>query len=241
MDTLDSVVSNFLMESGYGDAEYTRAYHIGLRGLKELLIDIDLGDIYTAKLFINPDGTANTPEDCLKVVRIYRLLGDREVSLTRNKDLSKLGRVCGVNCRPSCNCNRHNVRPDPRYGTSPYWDGGSLGKGSWENNGEYYISGDLIYLDTRFGNSCNIFVDYKALPCDEREEPYVHEYIKEAVISYIRWKFHINRKNQDKWDKQYFEKEWHREKRNARYRIKAPTKQELNQISRQSTKLGLKS
>lgn len=237
METLDSVVSNFLMESGYGDADYTRAYHIGLRGLKELIADTNVEGVYTAKLFIEGDGTANLPEDCLKVTRIYKMQGGTPVSLTRNGDRSKLGSCC--NRAPHC-CHHHKINVRGRIeNTSPFWEGGSLGVGSYKNNGEYFINGNVVYLGPSLG-ACDVFVDYKALPT-EGEDYLVHEYLVEAVIAYIRWKFHINRKNQDKWDKQYFEKEWHREKRNAVYRLKAPTKQELNQSARKNTKMGLKS
>ena len=237
MNTLDSVVSNFLMESGYGEADYTRAYHIGLRGLKELIIDTNVQGVYTAKLFVESDGTARLPEDCLKVTRIYKMQGDTPVSLSRNPDLSKLADdYCGCH---TCTCEKGvNVRGRIEH-TSPFWEGGSLGVGSYKNNGEYYINGDIVYLSP---SSCgeDIYVDYKAIP-SQGGDFIVHEYLVEAVITYIRWKFHINRKNQDKWDKQYFEKEWHREKRNAIYRLKAPMKQELNQYARKNTKLGLKS
>lgn len=237
MNTLDSVVSNFLMESGYGDADYTRAYHIGLRGLKELIADTNVQGIYTAKLFIEGDGTAQLPEDCLKVTRIYKMQGNTPVSLTRNPDLSKLADDhCGCH---TCTCEKRiNVRGRIEH-TSPFWEGGSLGVGSYKNNGEYSINGNVVYLSP---SSCgtDVYVDYKAIP-NQGEDFIVHEYFVEAVIAYIRWKFHINRKNQDKWDKQYFEKEWHREKRNAIYRLKAPMKQELNQAARKNTKLGLKS
>lgn len=248
METLDNTVNNFLIESGYGDAEYTRAYHIGLRGLNEFHIDVDLGNIKVAKLFMNGDGTANLPEGALKVVRIYRRSGKEEVSLTRNPDLSKLGSSghgCS-NCRGyRCNCGKTNVRghDDVYYGSmiAPNLVTGSLGLGSYQNYGEYYISGDLIYLSTDLIGCSDIYVDYKAIPCNDEGDPFVHPYIREALVAYIRWIFHINRKNQDKWDKQYFEKEWHRLKRNALYRLKSPTKQELNQNARQHTKLGLKS
>lgn len=237
METLDSVVSNFLMESGYGDADYTRAYHIGLRGLKELIADTNVQGVYTAKLFIEGDGTAYLPEDCLKVTRIYKMQGGTPVSLTRNPDRSKLGFDNCYNETPPQHC-RKNVRGRIEN-TSPFWEGGSLGVGSYKNNGEYFINGDVVYLSPSLC-ATDVFVDYKALPSNE-EDYLVHEYLVEAVIAYIRWKFHINRKNQDKWDKQYFEKEWHREKRNAVYRLKAPMKQDLNQAARKNTKMGLKS
>lgn len=245
METLDNTVNNFLIESGYGDAEYSRAYHIGLRGLRELHMDVDLGNIATAKLFINGDGTADLPEGCLKVTRIYRLSGKEVVSLTYNKDISKLGSSGCICSHTPCKCRPSNIRghADHYYGNIgyPHLGVGSLGRGSYQNYGEYNITGDVVYLSQDLLGCTDIFVDYKQLPCNEEGDYYVHPYIREALIAYIRWVFHINRKNQDKWDKQYFEREWHRLKRNAVYRIKSPTKQELNQNARQHTKLGLKS
>lgn len=229
-NTLQNVVSHFLLEAGYGDAEYTRAYHIASRGLRELSIDLPLGHEYVAELPVEPNGTVVIPEDCVKVLGVKRLLNGKEVALTMNPYLSKLDSSASA-------VNGSEVR----MGTSPDWRGGSLGVGSYSNYGEYHISGNLIYLSSSIGHGCSIVIEYKAFPETETEEPYVHPYVREALIAYLRWMFSINRKNQDKWDKQYFEKEYHRLKRNSRSRIKGMTRQEMNQSARQHTKGGLKS
>lgn len=244
LETLDNVVSNYLIEAGLGEAEYTRAYHIAMRGLQELQIDLPLHETFTTELWINPNGLGELPEDCLKVLSISRRLGGKLVALTREKNISNLGGSCGCGNPKACRCEIENPAGRPDYrGTNPAYRGGSYGVGSWRDYGKYYISGHTVYLSPNLAH-CNgdIVIEYKSFPKEnDTGEPYVHPYIREALIAYVRWIYAINRKNQDKWDKQYYEKEWHRLRDNARYRMKAPTKQELNQVARRHVKYGLKS
>lgn len=243
-ETLDNLVSHYLIEAGLGEAEYTRAYHIGMRGLQELQIDFPLHEVHTTELWITPNGLGELPEDCHKVLSISRRLNGQLVPLTREKNLSKLGGSCGCGNPKACRCKAENVTGRPEnIGTNPYHRGGSYGVGSWKDYGKYYITGHTVYLSPNLAHcSGEIFIEYKAFPKEnETGEPYVHPYVREALIAYIRWIYAINRKNQDKWDKQYYEKEWHRLKANAKYRMKAPTKQELNQVARRHVKFGLKS
>src|SRR5690606_18170159 len=149
-------VSHFLLEAGFGDAEYTRAYHIASRGLRELSMDLPLGNEYIAELPIEPNGTVLIPEDCVKVLGVKRLLDGKEVALTMNPYLSKLDSSASA-------INGSEVR----QGTSPYHSGGSLGIGSYNNFGEYHISGNLIYLSSSLGdrkstrlNSSHVKISY---------------------------------------------------------------------------------
>lgn len=250
-ETLDNVVSQFLMEAGFGEAEYARAYHIALRGMHELSIDLPLQEVQTTKLYIEQNGLGVLPEDCLKVLSISRKIGDGMVALTRERDIAKLGTPCESqshkchechNYEGGCICKKYNVSNPRVYNTSPYWDGGSYGVGSWKDYGKYYITGHTVYLSPSLSHCDDIYIEYKAFPKEmETGEPYVHPYVREALIAYVRWIFAINRKNQDKWDKQYYEAQWKELRRNARYRLKSPMKQELNQSARRHTKFGLKS
>lgn len=239
-DTLDNVVNEYLLEAQLGEAEYTRSYHIASRGLRELAIDLPLYSTEVTNLWIEPNGLGELPQDCLKVLRIARNVGGNLVSLTNNPDLPKMP-VRGYN-RDHHHHNNIAHHPNNVYGQS-YFGEESLGRGSWNNVGEYFISGNTVYLSPELSHCKDeIYVEYKCFPKDEVSgEPYVHPYVKEALIAFIRWTYAINRKNQDKWDKQEFKGEWLRQKKLAKYRMKAPIKQELNQYARQSTKLGIKS
>lgn len=245
-DTLRSIVADFLLEAGVGEDKFTRAYHIGVRALKELAYDVN-GENKTEKLFIEPDGTAELPQDCLKVTKIGPLNSCGEIQgLTRNSQLSKVrSTYCGECSQPlgtDCGC-RDAKYPRNVAGTSATLRtyASPLGVGSWTNIGEYRIDGDLVYLS----QNCigrDIYVEYNSFTQeDELGDMYVHPYLREAVIAFIRWKFYINIKTQYKQDKGYYQSEWHREKRNAKYRLKSNSKQELNQNARQHTKGALKS
>lgn len=249
METLRHIVADYLMEAGLGEAEFTRCYHLGVRALKEIASDVK-GKIKTSKLFLNPDATADLPDNCLKVNKIGYLEGGELRALTLNTNLSletKYTSGCvNDNCDrdPNCPCRISNVSGNPyNGGTSPYYPkGGSLGVGSWANLGEYRVEGNIIYFNSSvLGCGRDIYVEYNSFTDeDENGDMLVHEYTREAVIAFIRWKYAITKKNQDKWDKQYYEKEWFREKRNAKYRIKSHSLQELNQNARMHTKGGLK-
>lgn len=250
-ETLRHTVADYLMEANLGEAEFTRCYHLGVRALKELAFDVN-GEVRTEKLIINPDGTAELPENCLKVTKIGILRHGEIRAFTRNSNISKAIQSARRCCErdtcqrdPNCPCRISNERGKGGigYGTSPFYPpGGSLGIGSWTTLGEYRIDGNLIYFGSSvIGCGEDIYVEYNTFTDEDGlGDMYLHPYTREAVIAYIRWRYAINRKNQDKWDKQYFEKEWHREKRNAKYRMKSHSLQELNQGARQHTKGGLK-
>src|SRR5699024_4534220 len=198
LETLDNVVSHYLIEAGLGEAEYTRAYHIAMRGLQELQIDLPLHETHTTELWINPNGLGELPEDCLKVLSISRRLGGKLVALTREKNISNLGGSCGCGNPKACRCEIENPAGRPDYrGTNPAYRGGSYGVGSWKDYGKYYISGHTVYLSPNLAH-CNgdIVIEYKSFPKEnDTGEPYVHPYIREALIAYVRWIYAINRKN----------------------------------------------
>lgn len=244
-DTLRHIVADFLMEADLGQDKFTRAYHIGVRGIKELAFDVT-GENKTAQLFIQPDGTADLPTDCLKVTKIGILRDGKLRALTRNRDISKAGRLNLSNCDTPCGSDDGSCRekmPENIVGHSGYTTySASLGTGSWTNIGEYRMDGELVYFDPSFIGRCDVYVEYNSFNDeDELGDMYVHPYAREAVISWIRWKFNINTKTQYKQDKGYYERLWHNEKRKAKYRLKSSNLQEMNQSARQHTKGGLKS
>ncbi len=236
--TLKEIVSNYLIESGLGEAEYTRAYHVGLNGLRNLKMDLEPYKKRT-KLFVNPDKTSTLPSDALKVTKIGDMGSDGEIkAYTRNTNLggtvkSKCGR-CKKKVQ-NCRCKAQK----PVHNTGDYNYEGSLGVGSWTNIREYNVINRTVYLPPNHTTK-DVWIEYSSLE-DEGGDIYVNPFLEEAVIAYIRWRLAINRKNQDKWDKQYYENVFKEAKRTAKLRIKSPTKQELNQYARQSTKMGLKS
>ena len=238
METLDKVVSRLLTIDGLGEAEYTRAYHIGVMGLEDLSLDLPLTETTTAPLQFSLDGTGIVPEGCLKVLRVARQIDGQLVSLTRNKDLNKLR--CYNN-----NYHKHRVNVvghDSYTAVNGGYYNQSLGVGSWNNWGEYFIdSNNIIYVSDDLVGCGDIYIEYRMLPSNEEGDFYVHPFIQSALVAYIRWTMSINRKNQSPWDKQYFQKIYETEKGKAKFRLKAPTKSEMNQSARQNTKFGLKS
>lgn len=215
---ISQVVSEFLDELGLGEAEYSRAYRIAVRGARELQFDV-YGTPKTQLVSVSCDGTAEKPEDCVKVLSVG-LSGEYETrGLTQNSNLSKY----------------ESYRPD--ISGKSHW---SMGRGSWTDIGEYKDMGDYIILSPAHAHCGNVVIEYLSM-VDDNGEYTIHPMASEALIAFIKWKWFNAKKNQSVWDKRDYERNWWNEKKNARMRIKSPSAQLLNQHARKNTKLGIRS
>lgn len=189
MVKVSSVVANFLDSADLGQAEYSRAYRIALRGVRKFSYDVG-GTIQSTTLLINGDFTATKPEDCVKILRV--------------------GRVRNSGSR------------------------GSNNTGTWLDVGQYREVGNQIMLESNLPFS-EVEIEYIALPKDG-DEHYVHPFLEEALIAFIRWQWFLHKKNERYGDIQTFKMQYDNELRNAKYRMRY-TLQELEQHARQTTRL----
>lgn len=190
MVNLKEIVSGFLLESGYGEAEFARAYQIGVRGLKDVSRMLN-PFIVREKLFIKDNLTANEPFGCLKILKVGTL--------------SKCGKELISLCKTL-----------------------------------YSIKGNKVYFCPSFKDlgCCEIYVEYSTVMTDDKgNEIFVPDVLYETVLAYIRWKFHINKKNQDKWDKQYFHRTYLEELRKSKLILKSNTKEELESFAKTSNRV----
>lgn len=176
---LSEVVSNFLDATDLGDAEYSRAYRIALRGAREFKIDSD-GNIQRATLEIKGDYTLYLPSDCIRVVR-----------------------VCGISAN------------------------------------HYSIKGGKVYLKHGCVSGKTVDVEYLALDQDGQEH-YINQLFSEALIAYIRYNWFLTKKNNSGWDKQFYKKIYEDELRVAKYRLKAPTIEEMRKSAYGTSKINVK-
>lgn len=110
---LSDVVSNWLVMTNLGDAEYTRAYLIALRGARQFKLDSD-GDIQRVTLMIKGDGTADLPEDCVKPMRLIRN-GSCGCSNSRPLTSSDLSTHCGLKTGMWMNAGEYDIRGNVVY------------------------------------------------------------------------------------------------------------------------------
>lgn len=231
---LSQAVAYALDDMNAGDAEYARAYRFAVRALDEIRLDIT-GIIHIAKLCVNSDLTVDLPDDFIRETKIG-IFGEKGniIGLTRSDNLNRLENATeGVE-----ESNPHYFDTDEAFGN---FVNQSLGKGSYTNVGFYNISyGERkIYLDADFTHS-EIALEY--LKREEQDGEYcVDERLLEAVAAYILYRWYKAKKGASVGERREFERLWHKEKRNAKFRIKKPMLQNMNQSARESVKAGLKS
>jgi hypothetical protein len=233
---LSQAVSYALDEMNYGSAEYARAYRFAIRALDELRLDIT-GQSATCTLPVNCDLTVNLPDNFIRETKVGIWGANNNiVGLTRSNDLSFETTIQDYEYTdPNENYYKLN---DERFNT---YVTESLGKGSYANVGYFRIDYEarIIVLNPEFTYS-EIVVEY--LKKEEIDGEYcVDERLLESVAAYIRYKWHIGKKGTSVGERREYERLWHKEKRNAKYRIKKPLIQDMNRSAREGTKGGLKS
>ena len=77
--TLDEIIQNLLIDEGKNsEAEYLRYLNIGLRGLKELNMDVGK-DIKSIELTVGSNGSVDFPSDYIGYTKIGRADSDGRV------------------------------------------------------------------------------------------------------------------------------------------------------------------
>lgn len=236
---IKNVVGQFLDEINGGRSEYARAYRIALLGKKELDWDLT-GTVKPFSLSVNGDLTSSLPDDCIKVLSVGVSGHGGTALLTRNDSLSFDTGIC--------------TEEDIDQSTLPEYENGffgygdtifgeryqrSYGLGSYNSIGQYRVQGNRIILNPEFGYA-NITGTYLA-SSDVDGDICIHDMASNALLAWIRWRWHIAKKGSSAFDKQYYEKEYFREKGNAKMRIKSPSKSDMNRLSRESTKMSIRS
>lgn len=230
--SLSTIVGEFLDLIQGGQAEYARAYRIAMRGLRELEWDVT-GENYEDEFAVEYDKTVCLPDDFINLVRIGIINGKGELDpLIENKSLSVFEGRDGYSKSGSMNISSHLSK------TVLY--SGSLGVGSYPGPGSYRLDRDqkIIILNPDFCHDRVVIMYLRRKKCDG--DYVLNELSVTALVSFLDWQWHMNKSGVPSYDKLEKKREWLRQKKLAKSRIKNTTRQVMSQISRQATRQGLK-
>lgn len=227
---VSEVVGIFLDEYNGGEADYAKAYRIAIRGVKELELDITAIPKRVKLCLTTGCNVYKLPEEFIREtnVGVYTTQGDL-ACLTRNRRLLPQQYTAYYDSNSYAPIVQGDLNDDP------------IPKdfiGSYNNIGEYNIEGCNIIFSKDIGYS-EIILEYLAWT-DPEGEYYIDSRLTEALVAYIAYKWHRMKKGASAFDKQYYERQYHKEKDNAKYRIKMPTIADLNLSSRKNNFYGLK-
>jgi len=231
---LKKIIGYFLDEINGGKVEYARAYRIAVLGNKNLKWDIT-GKIAQVCIPVEDDRTAQIPDWLGKITKVGKMnhVTGKIVGLTQNNSLA-FDTHCDTEDDED-NFPRENVLDNGEYYMNSF-PPHSLGKGGYRNIGEYRISEEqgLIVLspDCDFSEIVVEGIDTR----DNEGDVCVNELLSEAILAFVRWRWHLSKKGVPFQDKKEYRNLWKVEKSNAKFRIKKPKLQDMNRIARQSDK-----
>lgn len=232
---LKQIVGYFLTLNNYGKSEYAKAYSIAIRGWKELNRDIS-GGKKTIPLDVDCDGTACIPPYVGKILKVGVLTDCGEyAALTEDSNLAE----------PVCADAEYHTGKAVQLTGGKRWetpgDFHSYGIGSHHSIGRYRLfrkeNKILLAPDTPYRQ---IIIEAIVRPTPDGEYM-VDDLEEEALLAFINWQWNVANRNMGVTEKALLKDEWLSQKRDAKYRMKAPIHQLINQNSRLHTKMGLKS
>ena len=228
---LEEIVNDILVEEGKtSENEFLRYFKLGLNGLKEFNFDIS-GGIRTVELIVDANTlTATLPGDYVKYTKIgvYGNDGDiHPLGLRNQKSLISTA-------ANSTQVNDDELNPTYFEYTQEYGVGGG-------NNANGYYRVDLENSTIHFSSDLSakkIILEYISNSLRHPKEGHVvvHEFMVDAMKSYIYWKSMQRKRNFPPAEKEAAKREYYNEKRLARARMLSFTKQEALQTIRKSFK-----
>lgn len=225
-NTLHTVVTDYLSDQEkYTTHEYLRLLNIANRGLKELTFDI-LGNTKVVLLEVDSSLRVDLPDDYVD----YNFIG----VLNNNYTLEPLGFNKKIPVSGDENIN------SKLYNEVVAASGGLFGLGGGQNSNGYYApqidkeEWQIILGSTLVG--LTIYLEYISDGTDYSSESVIHPYAEEALVSYLYWKDIQRKKYVSESEKVLARKDFYNEKRKARARLCAFTKDEAIQVIRTNYK-----
>lgn len=231
---LSSIVSQYLDLYNLGKAEYARAYRIAVRGWREMNWDVT-GKVKTVSLNVSQDKTIALPEDFISIVDFGESNNSGGIrSYTKTDNFLSQDLFDDSNTKDYTNY--------PYINQNYEFDGHSLGVGSYNNSGYYNIDLEkrLITLNPQ-SVATNLelkYVSHSGKDCTDHE---IDELATEALIAFLDWQLSKVDKRIGVAEKREKERMYYNEKSKARLRIKKLTRAIMNQNSRESVKMSIKS
>ena len=236
--TLDEIIQNLLIDEGKNsEAEYLRYLNIGLRGLKELNMDVGK-DIKSIELTVGSNGSVDFPSDYIGYTKIGRADSDGRVHV--------LGidrrRIRKTTFTSSFGVEDDNT--DDYFIFRNYLTDGSIGSiygiGGGNNANGYYtedrknnrfifngnLKGKIIVLEYISDGSSD----------ETNGEINVDPYLEEALMAFIYWRSIQRKRGIQQYEKESARREYFNEKRLAVSRLNKFTKEEALQTTRKAFK-----
>ena len=233
---LKEIVSQFLDGNDFGQAEYSKAYRIAIRGLRILNWDVK-GKIKETVLNVRQDLSAELPDDYLSYIEIGVPNSNGSLAtLTENPNLNQSINL-DVEYDDDYVGNNMIVSYDRNYLNS------RRGIGSVNNIGEFKIDVEegMILFDPCFCYR-EVVMKYNSRDIYNGKGEYViDEMCSEALLAFIVWQWYKHKQGVPQNHKIQFQIDWQNEKRLAKARMRHITAQQLNDASRQSIKSVIKS
>ena len=247
--TLDSVITDYLVETEQSNHKYYKCWHLAFRGLEQLGLDF-FYQIKAVKLPINSNLTVSLPSDYLNWTKVGVLNDRGEIiplyyndKLTTYSDLQP-DRLTKTQDDSLLDWTQWNVNT-----WCNYWNG------SWFTNiygvpsgapfvGSFKVdnANGVILLNEEFSYPY-LMLEYVSSP-KEGEEYYLPVQFREALIAWLSWKdstavparTHINL-----GDKEAKRREFYNERKNAIARWRPIRRSEIYQASQEQTRIAIKS
>ena len=228
---LEEIINDLLVEEGKtSENDFLRYFKLGMNGMKELNFDV-AGGIRTVELLVDSNAlTVDLPSDYVKYTKIGVYGKDGDVHpLGLRTDKSLISTVVNDIATNDDELNPTYFEYSQEYG---------IGGGN-NANGYYRVDteGSTIQFTSAL-SSKKVIIEYisNSLIHPTEGKVVVHEFLVDAVKSYIYWKSIQRRRGIDIGEKDSAKVDWYNQKRVARARMLSFNKQEALQTIRKSFK-----
>jgi hypothetical protein len=224
--TLDDIVKSVLIhQEKYTTHEYMRLMHIAHQGLKQLTFDI-LMNKKVDLLEVSDSLRVDLPDDYVDYSFVGLIGSDGRIKpLGRRTDIPLVG--------------TQNTVPSTQQDLG-FVDGGLYGYGGGQNENGYYSptidheNNQMVLTSIAAGKY--VYLEYIGDGSTATGDTVVHPYAEDALITYVHWKDVQFRRNVSMSEKEARRRDFYNEKRIARARLKAFTKEEALQQARKGFK-----
>ena len=221
--TVKEIVEQTLIEENkVTDHEFMRYVTIANRGLKELSYDI-LGNTKITLVVADESLRVDLPVDFVD----YSFIG----VVGNDGTLRPLGRKANIPLVGTTNVKSSDSESHGIINLREV----QFGQGGGQNSNGYYSpeidreNWQMVFTSMEIGKT--IYIEYISDGSSEYGEAIVHPYAEEALIAWILWKSIRSRRGATINDREMARRDWYNEKRLAKARLSAFTKEEaLQQI-----------
>lgn len=242
-ESLEQIVYTFLDMADRGEESYRKAYNLGIKGYREMMMDV-AGPVSFAIINVLANKTGRLPDDYSNKVRVgipnsvgelAAFRNNEELSLFNVKNVDRLGNP-GINTYDGGSIvNAQNIPRDVYF---PYFDYQTLGVGSVNDIGAYKIdklSGYIVF-DPDFSYT-KVVMEYVADSNKFNGDYMIDINASQAVLDYIIWRWNWLRKDVPLSEKITQRREFYNQKRLARQRMNPLTLNDINDSARRNTML----